>query len=303
MKFYEEKGMAYCGLACVLCSEEACPGCKAKGQKEGCECTVYQCAVSKGLDGCYECKEFPCSEEMHQNVRNRAFNRFAREFGKDELLNCLHRNFEEGICYHRSGGIAGDYDSRMKEEEVLDFIRYGKENPYFICPDFQTENFLLRLVTEEDAVDLLSCYSDKKAQVLFNSDCCTSDFCYTTRNEMQGCIRMWLDSYIRGDFVRFAIVDVHTEKAVGTIEMFGYVGTYKVTRGILRLDLASAYEKESVLKELISLCGKEFFRIFGVNEMVTKAAPWAAERISAVKALGFTPYDFTGREYYWGLNK
>ena len=29
MGFREERGIAYCGLACVLCSVEDCPGCKA----------------------------------------------------------------------------------------------------------------------------------------------------------------------------------------------------------------------------------------------------------------------------------
>lgn len=48
MKFYDEKGLAVCGLACVLCSKEECPGCKARSCEEGGHCSVYQCAIGKG---------------------------------------------------------------------------------------------------------------------------------------------------------------------------------------------------------------------------------------------------------------
>ena len=43
-------------------------------------------------------------------------------------------------------------------------------NPYKDCPMYETQNFIFRLVSEEDAEDLLACYSDPKAQGLFNID-------------------------------------------------------------------------------------------------------------------------------------
>lgn len=51
MNFNAEKDLAICGLACVLCSAEDCPGCKARGCKEGSDCSVYQCATKKEVVG------------------------------------------------------------------------------------------------------------------------------------------------------------------------------------------------------------------------------------------------------------
>lgn len=36
-------------------------------------------------------------------------------------------------------------------------------NPYEKCPVFENESYLLRLVTAEDAADLLKVYSDERA--------------------------------------------------------------------------------------------------------------------------------------------
>lgn len=299
MKFYAEKDLALCGLACVLCSQEDCPGCKERGCKEGSDCPVYQCATGKGLDGCYQCDEFPCEEKMLQGVRNRAFNRYAKEHSKQALLDRLRDNFEKGIVYHKPDGLKGDYDMMDTENEIIQLIQFGKRNPYVECPVFETENFILRLVTEDDAADLLTCYSDTSARPIFNSDTCTSNFFYDTSDEMSDCIKMWLNSYVRKEFVRFSIIDKCFSHAVGSIEMFGMVGKYKTTRGILRLDIMSKYEEAAYLDELFTLCLNDFFDLFAVNQIVTKAIPQAVKRVNILKKLGFVVYDFPEREYYW----
>jgi len=299
MKFYAEKDLALCGLACVLCGHEDCPGCKARGCEEGSDCSVYQCATGKGLDGCYQCDEFPCEEKMLQGIRNIAFNRYAKEHGKQVLLERLRDNFEKGIKYHKPDGLKGDYDVMDTEDEIMQFIQFGKKNPYVECPVFETENFILRLVTEDDAADLLTCYSDTNARPIFNSDTCTSNFFYDTSDEMSDCIKMWLNSYVRKEFVRFSIIDKCSSHAVGTIEMFGMVGKYKTPRGILRLDIMSKYEDAAYLDELFALFLKDFFDLFAVNQIVTKAIPEAGKRVNILKKLGFVAYDFPEREYYW----
>lgn len=299
MKFYAEKDLALCGLACVLCSQEDCPGCKERGCKEGSDCSVYQCATGKGLDGCYQCDEFPCEEKMLQGVRNRAFNRYAKEHSKQALLDRLRDNFEKGIVYHKPDGLKGDYDMMDTENEIIQLIQFGKRNPYVECPVFETENFILRLVTEDDVADLLTCYSDTSARPIFNSDTCTSNFFYDTSDEMSDCIKMWLNSYVRKEFVRFSIIDKFSSHAIGTIEMFGMVGKYKTTRGILRLDIMSKYEEAAYLDELFTLCLNDFFDLFAVNQIVTKAIPQAVKRVNILKTLGFVAYDFPEREYYW----
>ncbi|CAA7600865.1 Protein of unknown function DUF3795 [Acididesulfobacillus acetoxydans] len=130
MKFYAEKDLALCGLACVLCSHEDCSGCKERGCKEGSNCSVYQCATGKGFDGCYQCDEFPCEEKMLQGIRNRAFNRYAKEHGKQALLDRLRDNFEQGIKYHKLDSLKGDYDMIDTENQVIQLIQFGKRNPY-----------------------------------------------------------------------------------------------------------------------------------------------------------------------------
>ena len=57
-------------------------------------------------------------------------------------------------------------------------------NVYDYCPIYETESFLFRLVRLEDAEALLKCYSDKEIVSKMNSDYCTSDFYYSTVEEM-----------------------------------------------------------------------------------------------------------------------
>ncbi|MGE5654475.1 MAG: GNAT family N-acetyltransferase [Bacillota bacterium] len=300
MKFYEEKGLAVCGLACVLCSVESCPGCSKRGCTNVDNCSVYQCASNKGLTACYLCSEFPCGQKSFQNPRLRAFNCYAKEHGIEKLMAKLRANFEDGITYHRSDGLKGDYDNFTDEGQIVSLIEYGRSmNPYERCPVFETEHFILRLVQESDAEDLLACYSDPDAQRFFNSDNCTSDFSYATKEEMQECIRFWLRSYQARYFVRWSVIDKQSKGAIGTIEMFGDPQGW----GVLRVDLAASYETEALLDELFSLASKHFFKLFKVDKMLTKAIPAATARIAALQKNSFDPAEVPGREHYYLLSR
>lgn len=304
MDFYEEKGISFCGLACVLCSEEACVGCKARGCKEVCDCSVYKCAIAKELDGCYQCDKFPCDEGMLSGTRIRAFNQYARQFGKQALLNRLHNNFKNGITYHRPDGLTGDYDSLETEDDIMQLIQFGHNNPYKECPVFKTEHFILRLISDADAEDLLVCYGDSKARRFFNNDGCIP--CkYDDRNQMKEIIRGWLDhDYAQGCFIRLAIVDNTIQKAVGTVEIYDRkIQQSERTTGILRIDIAHFYEKESFLAELFTISNHIFFDIFHSETIIHKAIPEAEERISALKKVGYQPITIEGRENYWACSK
>lgn len=118
--------IAYCGLACCLCSEkENCAGC----QDGGCEahgwCKNYICCREKGIAGCWECASFPCGEGMFVKPRIKAFAEFARRYGADELERCLLRNRDQGVVYHDAGKLTGDYDRCADEEAILRLIRSG----------------------------------------------------------------------------------------------------------------------------------------------------------------------------------
>jgi RimJ/RimL family protein N-acetyltransferase len=153
-------------------------------------------------------------------------------------------------------------------------------NPYECCPVYRSNRFSFRLVRLEDAEDLLVCYSDPLAQERFNSDNCTSDFKYQTLDEMKQCLEFWLEAYRGQGFIRFSIVDKTTQKVIGTIEMFGREATPDASEreGILRIDLASQYEREEVLAEILETACAHFPDDFGVTRVLTKAVPRASDR-------------------------
>ncbi|WP_313641254.1 hypothetical protein [Paenibacillus sp.] len=169
-------------------------------------------------------------------------------------------------------------------------------NPYQVCSVFESERFLYRLVQEEDASDLLECYSDAASIPIFNSDNCNNDFNFQTIEEMSSCIRFWLVEYEQQGYVRFSIVKKNSDKAVGTIEFFArkerVEGLGMV--GVLRLDLISRLENEVVLTEILSLIEKEFYDFFEVDAMITKAIPRAEQRITALLSSGYTKIEGYG---------
>lgn len=128
-----ELGIARCGLACCLCSENVeCKGCKKDGFMElsWCKdkdfCENRKCGIAKGVSGCFECDPAQCDKGLYkEKIKAKAFAEFAKRYGIEELLDCLERNEKTGIIYHREG-IMGDYDEFDDLEELINFIRTGK---------------------------------------------------------------------------------------------------------------------------------------------------------------------------------
>ena len=120
-----ELGIARCGLACCLCSEnEHCSGCNTGEcpDKEWCE--NRNCSIEKEYEHCYEC-ESECQKGMLTKIKPLGFTLFAKRYGEAKLLDCLEINENKGIVYHRDG-ISGDYDEFDDVEELIDFIKTGK---------------------------------------------------------------------------------------------------------------------------------------------------------------------------------
>lgn len=120
----EDRGMAYCGLACCVCSEADCPGCHARGCEHKDTCSILACCVRKGIDGCYACAQFPCHEDMLKKRRVRVFNQCMQKSGPAEVICCLKRNEHAGIQYHRDGKLIGDYDLDC-DEEIVELLMTG----------------------------------------------------------------------------------------------------------------------------------------------------------------------------------
>jgi hypothetical protein len=120
-----ELGIARCGLACCLCSQNAtCDGWSSEQCHDAARCENRRCSKEKGVGHCYECCE-DCRKGLLSKIKPYAFGLFARRYGEDELLNCLERNEKQGIVYHRNG-VFGDYDEFDDAEQLISFIRTGK---------------------------------------------------------------------------------------------------------------------------------------------------------------------------------
>lgn len=119
------KGIAYCGLACCICGDKNCPGCRNEGCSGKDWCKNYRCCREKGISGCWECEDFPCGDSMLKKTRIRAFAKFIGENGEDEMMRCLERNEAKGVAYHYEGQLTGDYDRFETEEEIMEYIRSG----------------------------------------------------------------------------------------------------------------------------------------------------------------------------------
>lgn len=130
-----ELGIARCGLACCLCSENSeCKGCKQDGFmdlswcKDAEWCENRKCVIKKNIKGCYECEPKECRKGLYkEKIKARAFAEYVRRFSVNELLDCLERNEKAGIVYHREG-IIGDYDDFNDIEALIQFIKTGKKN-------------------------------------------------------------------------------------------------------------------------------------------------------------------------------
>ncbi len=117
------KGLAFCGLACCVCSENAnCSGCRSGGCQNAAACRMAACCRAKGLAGCWQCPAFPCGEPMLQKPRVRAFGRFAAAHGEAALLKRLASDEAAGVRYHHPGLLTGDYDALGGEEAILAFL-------------------------------------------------------------------------------------------------------------------------------------------------------------------------------------
>lgn len=120
-----ELGIARCGLACCVCSENV--NCHGGNSGEGPDkewCENRKCTISKEIGHCYECNE-SCRKGLLTKIKPFAFSEFARRYGEEYLLDCLERNEKSGIVYHREG-INGDYDEFDDVEELIQFIKKGK---------------------------------------------------------------------------------------------------------------------------------------------------------------------------------
>ena len=122
------KGMALCGLACCVCSENpTCAGCRNEGCKDRSWCQPFNCCKQKKLNGCWECPAFPCDNPMFNKQRVRAFAAFVLEHGEAALIRALQKNEADGVLYHYPGRLVGDYDLPESGSAIRAMLLRGLE--------------------------------------------------------------------------------------------------------------------------------------------------------------------------------
>ena len=92
-----EFGIARCGLACCLCSENTiCNGCNAGNCPDNDRCENRKCSLEKGIAHCYDCEE-DCQKGLLSKVKPYGFSLFI-----------------------------GDYDDFDDVEKLIEFIMTGE---------------------------------------------------------------------------------------------------------------------------------------------------------------------------------
>jgi len=174
---------------------------------------------------------------------------------------------------------------------------------YTATPVLENELVMLRPITAEDTQALLRCYGDAHAVPFFNGDNCNGDdFHYTTAARMAEAMTFWEESRKRREFVRWAVVDQSLCEVVGTVEMFHRRAPDAFDHvGLLRVDVQSRMETRAFLNAVISLCLRHFYDAFEVERILTKAPPYATERVFALAAMGFSPLtgSLNGLPFYY----
>jgi [ribosomal protein S5]-alanine N-acetyltransferase len=162
---------------------------------------------------------------------------------------------------------------------------------YEECPMYKNKLITLRQTNMEDVQELLKCYSDEKAVPFFNSDNCHGDdFHYITIERIKQAIDFWKFSYKNKYFVRWTVILNDTNKKVGTIEMFHRVADDEFNHyGILRIDLKSNYETQPIIDDILEIVNENFYKVFDVQAILTKAIPDATERSTSLVQKGFQP--------------
>ncbi|WP_345941900.1 DUF3795 domain-containing protein [Gemmiger formicilis] len=79
--------------------------------------------MSKKITHCYECDE-KCRKGLLAKCKPYGFTEFIRRYGEEKLLDCLERNEQSGVVYHREG-VNGDYDDFDDVEALIEFIKTG----------------------------------------------------------------------------------------------------------------------------------------------------------------------------------
>lgn len=162
-----------------------------------------------------------------------------------------------------------------------------KANPFDECPVYETDNFIFTKIKPEDAEDLFEVYSDLTTRQHMNNDNCGGEWPCDSLEIMEQGIKSWEQEYQDKFYIRWTVTQKHTMKHIGTIEL---APAPSVTRffdgvcdtGILRVDIKSELETESVFTEIYSMTRNEMIEDFGIIKIITKGLGHDDQRIQGL---------------------
>lgn len=235
---------------------------------------------------------------VHQKMINELLNDKSKLYSKEKIKNKINEYCEKILSC--TGIFKNNEKGAIHLFNYFNYMNLYTNNLYINCKEFKEDDITLSLLKKEDIDDLLICYSDAKATKYFNKDNCNGDdFYYLTHERMKQAVDFWLFSYANRYFIRYTIR--YQNNIIGTIELFESVENEKYAPyGLLRIDLASPYEKEKIIKSILNIVIKQISFNFGMNYIITKGFD-SYERIKALEDLGFTKIgeDFKGFPNYY----
>lgn len=93
-----ELGIARCGLACCLCSENVkCNGCNSNECPDDATCENKRCSSEKAISHCYMCHE-DCEKGLLSKIKPYAFTLFIKNYGEEKIAGLLGRKREKRNC-------------------------------------------------------------------------------------------------------------------------------------------------------------------------------------------------------------
>lgn len=163
-----------------------------------------------------------------------------------------------------------------------------KNNPFEVCPEYETKNYLITKIKIEDAEDLFEVYSDSTTRKHMNNDNCGGEWPCSSLEVVQRGIKSWENEYDDKYYIRWTITQKSNLKSIGTMELAPAPGRLRFfdgvcNTGILRLDIKSELETTEVFSEIYSMTNIEMIDYFGIEKIITKGNPEEVERVKGLE--------------------
>ena len=168
----------------------------------------------------------------------------------------------------------------------------NNRNPFERCPVYETNNLIFKKVNEEDATELIECYSDAITKSHMNNDNCGSEWDMHNIDVLIKGINGWKQEFDDRFYIRWSVKHKQVNKIIGTIEIAPIPNTTRFwdgvcQTGILRIDIISSLENEATFTDIFKIVTNNFYTDFDIKNIIIKATPDDIQRILALENNNF----------------